>query len=372
MYTAKDIGFNNIALNKDKGWFHNIGYNAVFEIDLATGKLRPEAFMPEEKWGIRELFGAIAYYDDKLYLAPRNTDRLCIYDLKKQEPVFIDLDMERYGDNKKSHLISQVEVIGKHVYFFPGRFQAIVKLNPTDFSLEYIDSWHGELSANWGEDKENEEIFNRCHVRDGGWCILPCWKANVILKINVLCGEYSIIESGIDGELSDAVEMEDKYIGAFKGSKSLYEISNKGTIELPLELEKDEGCYLCKYGSNVCIIPWMGTRMDIYDLHTYEKKMSYKFPDTVSDSQRWIKDKNTSLCNEQIDGHRLVLYGSRSGEILFVDMAECSVRSIAPTMDDETEKSIEERVSELFVKTAFRERMDYRLNDFLETLNTLS
>ena len=371
MYEVKNIAFKNIAINEKKGWFFNIGYNAIFQIDLVTGQLKLEAFVPEESLGVRELFGAVAYFNEKLYLAPWKDERICIYDLGKHKFDFVDLDLERYGEMNNFNLFYQAEVIDNNIYFFPGRFHAIVKLNPVDNSLEYINSWYEELSAIWNEDKSNKVIFNKIRVENAGWCTMACCRSNVILRINMLGGEFSIIESGIDGEFSDAVKFEEKYIGSFKNSGLLYEISNKGAVEIPLELESVSGHYIHKDDSNICLIPYFEKKFDIYDLNTYKKKLSYEFPDVISDSQKWVPYSNTSLCNRKIDAHRIISYSNYSGEILIIDMSECSVSSIVPTMDAETEKIIKEHLYGLFRKTLFLERLDYGLKDFFETLNAV-
>ena len=372
MYEAKNIAFHDITVHEGKGWFYNIGYNAIFQIDLETGELKPEAFLPENELEPRELFAGIVYFDDKLYLAPLKSKRLCIYDLRKKEFSFIDLDNERYGPKGK-WLFFRGAAIDNNIYFFPRRFHAIVKLNPADNSLKYIDCWYRELTTKRGEDREQFATFFNVSVENDGWCVLACQKSNMILRLNVLSEEFSIIESGFDGELFDAVGAAGKYIGAFADNPSLYKISDHSTRKIPLEPGNDRDKNIFLDGSNICTISKFGNQICIYDLNTHEKKMLYEFSDVAKDSQKWLSYvKPTTLCNVKIDEHRIVSYSTRSGEILIIDMEKCSVTSMVPVMDDETEKAIDKYLLKLFGESALLlEQPHYGLKDFLGTLDRI-
>lgn len=374
MYKAKNIAFHDIAVHEGKGWFFNVGYNAIFQIDLETGELKLEAFIPGVGLERTELFRAIIYFNDKLYLAPLNDKRICVYDLKKQEFDFIDLDFEKYEVKGYSALFCRGTVIDDHIYFFPGRFHAIIKLNPADNSLTYIDCWYEKLAESWGGDDRWYIFFDSVSVDNDGWCVMACRRSDAILRINVLSEKFSIVKTNYMGEFSDAVKAADKYIGAYKGNKSLYEISGRGTHEISLEPGIDRDVVILEDGSNMCVIPKFGNQICIYDLNTYEKKMSYEFTDTASEPQKWIMYyKMITFCNKKIDAHRILLYLCNSGEILTIDMAECTVTSIAPKMDTETEKKIDNCLLELFKKRpVFTEKPQYELKDFLETLNRIS
>jgi hypothetical protein len=368
MRKAGNIAFHDIAIDKNRGWFFNIGYNAILRVDIESGNTELEAIFPDHNDNIEEAFAGIEYYDDKLYLAPRNDFRLCVYCLEEKTFRFLDLDTEAYGEEFNYNLFNTVKVIGEYIYFFPGRFHAIVKLDPKNLTLEYIDFGYVELSKLWSGKKDNLVIFNRIHIYDNK-CVMPCWRTNTIVEFDLETKVYWHNQLNVNGELADAEYENGHYICSFKNENYILEynlLEKKANILFYSESNK--GNFILSFESKIFVIPIFGDYIEVFDRIEGKKSVVYQYSIEKNCIQEWMKYKNSGLCNKLISGDKLMISSIRTGDIVTIDLHTNIAKNDKIRLGAESEVIIKDVLRHIFSKQMLIENSTYGLNEFLNQL----
>ena len=368
MYNWKDIAFHDIAVNKDRAWFCNIGYNALFQIDLLTGKLKLLDFFPNDSLQCMELYSPIAYLENKLYIGPRNGNSLLIYDLDRSSFVTVDLDFEKYGEKKNYNSFSRAETIRGKVYFFPGRFHAIVELDPASGSVSYIDNWYSSL-----EPMDKKMIFNNVHIGAEGNCLLPCWRSQDIVKLNVCSREYEILRPFQKpyAPLSDAVEIKDNIMFSYKDERGVGDYRNKNFISLnDMDFKYTGGMFFGAYEDWLYIVPMYGNAIMRYQCTTGTSERIYTFPDSISAATRWIPYKNSTLVQKVVENTRLAIFSVFDGKLILVDMETGNIQDVEFFLNNEDKLRIQNYLYAFMSTNSILETEHFGLNDFIEIIKT--
>lgn len=368
MYEAQNIAFHDIAIAENSGWFFNIGYNAILKIDFKTGVISLEAMLPEYFWGMKEAFAGIEYYDGKLYLAPRNDFRLCIYSIQEKIFSFIEVDTEQYGEEHNYNLFNTVKAINNMIYYFPGRFHSIIKLNPSDLSLEYISYGYESIEETWEQDKSSLLVFNKIHFQQGK-CLMPCWRSNIIVEFDIKNETSTVYRIEDDKCLADAVFYNENYICTFKDSDKVLKIDkhNGSKTEVATSSASDGTLILYKDGT-IVLIPIFGQKINSYILSKKKNTVIYTYPDETEDNQEWLSYKNTSLCGKLIDNGIIISYSCKTGKIVLFDIVEEDYKEIDIKLSEEFKKTIKSQIGAKFAENLFVENEAYDLGKFVADL----
>lgn len=371
MYEAQNIAFLDIVVSENTGWFFNIGYNAILRIELDSGKILLESMLPEYYWGMMEAFVGIEYYDGKLFLAPRSDCRICIYSIQDKTFSFIELDIEKYGEEYNFNLFNTVKLINGKIYFFPGRFHSIVKLNPNDLSIEYVSYGYEKIADTWEDNKNKILIFNRIHIQQDK-CIMPCWRSNIIVEFDLESETSSIYSFDESAALADSVYVNGNYICTFKNSDKVLMI-DKGTgkRELLCSVCSKKGTIISKKKDTLILTPIYGTKIETYELNTKRINTIYQYPNEAEKRQEWLTYKNSSLCNKLIDERYLLFYSCKDGKIVLLTIGEDNYREIKIQLSEVVEKSIENQIGAKFVEEIHTENESFGLNNFVSDLLTI-
>lgn len=369
MYDVDNIAFHDIAVHGSQGWFCNIGYNALFQIDLRTGKTRLLEFFSDDYSGCKEIYAPIVYYNEKLYIAPRNGKHLCIYDIINKKFTLLDIDIEKYGDNQNFNLFNRVEVINDKIYFFPGRFHAIIELNPNSNKISYIDNWYDEISKDFCYDNINQMIIHNIHYDAEGNCLLPCWRNTKIIKINVCTLKYEIIAVKCEDEasLSDAVEIGEEIFFSLKNNKGIYTMDNKISVYANASSCKySGGLFLDIYKDWLLMIPLFGDAIVRHNLKSNENEILYKFPDKRCSKCEWVPYKNNTFCHKKITDDKMIVFSSLDGKIILIRLKTGSAEALKIQLDLNSKMKIEEHFNELITKEGIFESALFGVENFLE------
>lgn len=368
MYEAQNIAFHDIAVSGNIGFFFNIGYNAILRIDLQNGYISLESMLPEYYWGMTEAFAGIEYYDGKLFLAPRNDCRLCIYSMQHKTFSFIELDIEKYGEEHNYNLFNTVKLINSKVYFFPGRFHSIVKLDPRDLSIEYVSCGYEKIRDGWSSDKSEILIFNRIHI-GRGICLMPCWRTNVIVEFDFESETSNIYSFDENAALADAVYVNGSYICTFKDSDKVLMI-DKGTgkRELLCSVCSKEGTIISEKDGTLIFTPIFGSKIETYELDSKKNNTIFQYSEEMKKKQEWLTYKNSYLCNKLIDNQYLLSYSCKDEKIVLIRFGEDNHRELKLQLSEEVKKTIEDQIRADFVKELHMENESFGLKDFVSDM----
>lgn len=321
------IAFHDIAVKERDGWFCNIGYNALFHINIETGITTLVKFLPYEEAEKKELYAPIVYYKEKLYIAPRNGGYILQYDLKEEVFIKKKLDVQKYGGEDNYNLFNGTAIIDGKIYFFPGRFRAIVRIDEEDLSISYIDKWYEELAPSFFVHENGKFIFHQIHVDVDGCVLMPCWQSSKVVDMDLLSGTFNMIDCGAvskDVAISDMVKIEGEYwfslkdgagIWCYKGDDRLYHVTAE-----QLGISYTGGCFLKVYKKWIYIIPFSGGAIVRYNVETKKQELIYEFPEQIDQKQKWLLYKNNVCCAKMIDEKTLLIYQNYNRKIILIDM----------------------------------------------------
>lgn len=376
MFGIENIAFHDITVNENKAWFYNIGYDAIFELDLDTGALQLEYFLPEFTQE-QERFAYLAYYNNKLYLAPRRDTRICIYNFEDKSYTYIELDLDKYGysNGDNINLFSKVYVFKDSIYFFPGRFHSIVKLNPEDNSLSYLDAWYDNIKKYILPDKEKFVIFNNIHINKNGCCILASWTSNFILEYDLENNNYSIKKTNLKDAFSDSLKLENTFYCMLKNSGNIYKLSENRQSMILCSTENDVIYSMYDFEKKICIVPRIGKNLLIFDLDSERFKVIKKFENDIL-KNNWNCYTNRILCAKKLDNNTLFLFENYTKEILIINVDTQEIRSLKMTIDEASMENIKKyknimianNVDKLFETNVFNENKYYKADDFIKSI----
>lgn len=364
IYDVNNIAFRDIAIVGNNGWFFNIGYNAIMRLDLNTGEVNVEAFLPFDKWGEFERYSSIDYFNGKLYIAPRKASNICIFSLENKEFEFLELDLEKYCDQNTNNMFNTVKAINGNIYFFPGRFHAIVKLNPKNHKVEYIDGWYKDLEQIVDIDNDIF-IFNRIHENNQGNYIMPCWRLNIAITINVVTGKYEYIDIEDDGAFSDLAEINDTLLYAKKCAN--LKIKKGDLIKEIITKEENNGWYIHSGQEMFCAIPFVSDEILFINACDMEVSRSIVCDDTVK-TQEWLEYKHLSICNKLINKNELFIYLNRSNQFLRVNLSSLEIEKVQLYRGRDTKQRFKENMKKLLLSDIHNENNDYSLKSFVASI----
>lgn len=367
------IAFLDMAIYENTAWFCNLAYNALFQMDLITGRIELLNFFPGDSFTAQELYSPIAYWDNKLYIAPINAGCLQIYELREGAFTSIELDLEQYGDEFNGYLFRNAAVIQGNLYFFPGKFHAIVELEPCSLKVSYIDNWYQDLCDGFLEEEKNRIIFSNVHTDAAGNCILPCWRSQEILKINVCSGKYEILRKKLqsDAALADAIEIGDDVLASHKNGKEIFSFFGEASIVIDDNAITDKYAdtkapFFIRYGEWLYIIPALsGEAILRYHLVTGATECVYLFPMERSEKSRWIPYKGNILMQKRISEDRLAVYSVRDGKLLLIKMGTAEVWAIEPKLEDRDVEKVRKHFCHFLSDEPRMESGEFRLDEFL-------
>lgn len=366
MYNAEHIAFRDIAIRDNTGWFFNVGYNAIMSVNLLSGEVNLEAFASDDSIGGFESFASIEIYDEKLYLAPRNDKRICIYSIKTKTFEFVNLDLESYCDEYTYNLFNTVKEIDDKIYFFPGRFHAIVKLDPKDNSLEYISDWYSEIKKTFEPETSNLFIFHKIHI-DNKKCTMACWRSNSILEIELTDGNWKLSQIKGDLVLSDIVEKGNSYIYATKKPTALFTTEGECLLN-----DNVEGGYFIFAGKdNFCLIPIFGNSFSFMDKKNLKEIKKVFLENETEEEQSWIKIKELALCNRLMTDGRLLSFITQNNEILITNIDTFDIDRKKLVLNDKSRLEAKKYFNQLMMKEIMYENENINVSWFASTVGSM-
>lgn len=329
------VGFMDVTIHKNKAWVCDMFFNALFQIDLATLKLKLLAILPSEYEYGHGQYGPIEYYDNKLIIAPKSADRILIYDLKCDS--YIEIPIREYVKESFDILFFNSYIYENCLFLFPGKNRSILKLNLQTHEIKTIDGWYEEIKK---DIKENRIIFFDLLELSNGLILLTCWQSGKALKFNMKTDEFEIIIFSGLGALSGCAGRDSELWLLERDFKSLsfYNQSNLKKIQVSLpDYQSNTGFRkIFLYNNQAFLFPLYGNMIIKLDLETGEKecvkklKMEYV---STNEIPKWSFTNMT--CCKKINSSEVLYYSVFEGKIVKYNMSTNMFFEKSADLDEE-------------------------------------
>lgn len=351
-------------------WFGNIYYSALFQLNLETKEISMVKILPGFEGRGFEQHGVIVYNQGMLVIAPLCGGNILVYDIKNDEYEEIEIDHSQYIPQSGKHLFFDFAILGDDIYFLPGKYKAIVKINVKTKEVQYLSDWYEHINSN--EESEKGLLFRNCYYQDG-MCYLPSWQGNEILIYDLNKGafEFREVDTCIKG-MSSIAWWEGHYWVSDKADNIIYQINLETGESRKFEVEglqngSKNGIFrIIPFEGSMYIVPIFGgsiVKMDI------EGKCHPCMPLLMSptkDMEGFITGGGCVMCAEKVENYLLV-YSCFDGSVYCYDMKTDTYEVIKAEVDP---KRFSEDEKKLLYKSGGWKRDEVRLesdNDDLDT-----
>lgn len=368
------LQFQDIAVNGDDGWFCNVYYNALCHLDLRTGKINLETFLPSlsnGKLGEFGEYGAIAYYEKKLIIAPMNGCYILFYDLITKNIDQFPIDLNGFDESNRFHLFHAVYIYQNAAYFMPARYSSIVKINLKTLEMCYLRDWYFVISKKLGD--ANAQLFQTSYLTDSGICILPCWQSNVILEVDFNTDKWKTFCVEENGSAFTAASYSDRaYLISFKDKATIIDIKNQKkpqiyTCTLPEFVMVNGFCALMEWGNYIWCIPLYGNM--IVKLNRENGEWTY-VRELSLETQEKVKPLEFAICSvlfcKRISASKLLACASPEGKILVIDVEKETVEEYVSVLAEGDIDRIERHFAFQFQKNLWMECFETDLAGYMQ------
>lgn|GEM_PF-1441331 len=261
---SQQISFSGMTIEGNRAWFCSAEYGLLQEVDLDTGIVSVLGFFPDANIYASELYSAIVYHKGELYVAPKNGSRVWIYNLTSRAFRCIEIAFPPESNNFIFNALQRGIATSDAVYFFPGRYSNILRIEAETKEVSYIDEWKKYERLLEGDG--GRVIFNNVHYNDKiEICFLPSWRGQGVLRANIKNNEFSYLEPDNlnQGDLLDCVCVPDgRYVISRKDSNRVYLKSGEH-----FEIGSDEErFFLVEEGNIIILIPLVGATIYSLDI----------------------------------------------------------------------------------------------------------
>lgn len=265
--------FENICIEKDKGYFFSFEINGLYELNLKNWKCK--FLTAYDKLNDERLFSNIVKYKDWLVLIPMQADKFMAYNLCSEEKIYIDIPVIS-GRYKESAKFLSAHIVGDKLYAIGHSYPGIIKIDLIKWNIEKVI----ELSDFGNLTDDGKDIFRYSSYYDFK-IIAPSAFDNKILILNTNDDQYQIKKMKINLKgFAKIVKYKNKSIGIPLYEKKLIIFDEKGSQYVYIADESPDS-YISdfKYSNSLSyknyevIIPLCTSNIVIFNKDTYEIKI---------------------------------------------------------------------------------------------------
>lgn len=196
-----EIGIRGGCVIEGHLWFFLKTGNGLCNINLRTGEVKYIISIPGEALYGEFLYEDIKCYGNQLILIPGNASEIAVYDMNTKEIVKISVYTDQLKYKSSYNCFGKFHsafVTDKWVYFIPGHFPAIIKMNIETFELVYLEDWLEDIMPYYRTDRY---FFRKDIVCDDkGIIYLTSLYYNIVLSIDTKSDKMHIVRKGNVGE----------------------------------------------------------------------------------------------------------------------------------------------------------------------------
>lgn len=356
----RPLSFWDLAVHGDQAWFCNLTYSALFRMDLNSFEVELETFLPTDSMDEFGQYAAIAYFNNKLIIAPFNARDILIYDLSAKHIDKIALELDGVNEKDRSSLFTSIQIYRGAAFLLPGRYHAIVRVDLNTYEVRYM-----------GPEKM---IYLRNYIKQDGTCILPCYQNDNIVEIDLGTGEFTTFSLKCGKALSGVYYEDGIYWFACENEASVIRYDKLreswSSVPMPLGLDLERGFFdLVNHGNYLYAVPFYGNMIVQIDKLTGHSTCfaEFKVMNFTPEMQGHGLPKWNVLCFRTINSHEAVLFSVLDGKILKLNFEEGGLREYEAVLSEKNESLPKEHMKILYLRNhpIFWEKEDIALPDLI-------
>lgn len=202
----------NLYRDGDNFWFTAANINGLFRMDKDSWTLEYMGSIPGyTPWGC-SMYYTMARSGDKLYMAPFAAREIMVYDIPTG--TFHGIELEEVKEELSPPYIKRWKLIDvipykNQVFFVPGSYPAIIKLDTVTEELTYISDWVAEVEPYIAE---TQRLYWTMACVVGSKFFAACWQANLVLEFDMENCQARIHEVGVAGDSFSSICNDGKYL----------------------------------------------------------------------------------------------------------------------------------------------------------------
>ena len=348
------VGFFDVAVNKNELWFCNVNYNMLFRLDMSSRKLETVIELTDiEKFGLAEEYSALAYYQNKLIIAPKNAKDIILYDIAQKEIKHILFELPK-DKEIHSNYFRHVEVYRNVAYLFPGTYPAILKLDLDTYKVSYIDEWYHTWNKQLTHQETDKAMFLNFHI-DGTDCYMPCRRVGLEMRFNLQTEKCEMKQLGeFNMQLTDSLHSERTVWYSHMDGNEIYQI-----------VDGVERCYTCSdcnchleggyhfvdAGKNIYAIPRIGNAFLQINKKTKNINITQE---TIDQPKEYMKNftiyKTKYICRQRYDHNKMLFFSNYEGLVIIRDLENGNIDSYETKLSEEQLSAINKLYQEYLLK----------------------
>lgn len=352
----------------DRIYFYNQSYGAIIEIEMKD-------MLPRVLWmeNGREFlsghrYGGVAWYEDKLVFAPRYADDIMIYGLKTGEVNRIGIDASKI--NEFGSVFTDVRIFGRHAFFFPGRYKAILRVDLETYEMKYIEDWVHEIG---GLPEPSKVIFSKVRMADGNVCLLPCWQKGMLLEFDMATERWKKHDLGKDA-LADVAFDGSEYWLVKKEKKEV--IRTDGNFNVIQEYDCGYGSdinnagymYVLEGGKCLYLLPFYGTGIIEWEKRNHHVRLIEHETDICIKGMGYEDPTRVIpfLLSYEVEANQYILFDAMNGAISAFNALDGTQERYPLILGDDDWRHVKKRyMEEGLSEGIMRETEEIGLDDFL-------
>lgn len=201
------LWFNDFYFEDNKIIFSVGNFNGLYKYNINEKNLEFIGNFKNENILMKQLYGKVHRYKDKLVFTPLGAENIGIYDLKSGMFESILLPFPKVSCGFEGKFLNSV-IYDNKLFLFPGRVPYIAEYNFEKEKLIIHDNWYGEYNNKWGKKSSLLFGYDMVIIRDE--IFLPsahhnglfryCLKENMYEFIEIPCECKNIFTLAYDGE----------------------------------------------------------------------------------------------------------------------------------------------------------------------------
>lgn len=257
-----------------KLYFFAREFNALLSIDLKKQKLSYVTSVADIEFSARYSFTAISGIRNEIILAPREAEKIVVYDINTGR--ICEYKLRKFSGYPIN--FQEIAHAGEKLYLIGCQYPAVIQVNPETMEQVYFDEWKDKIKCT------PCTFFHRgCSVVQGEYIYLACAFSNQILTISTKTGKSVFLPVGKDNDCFSGMCFDGTYfwLAPYYGNVLLRWNHETGKSERILLPERNKvrgisycGCRIWKEyvlvfptGENpFCVISWKSLEMHTFSI----------------------------------------------------------------------------------------------------------
>lgn len=317
-----EIPLNICALIDDDEfyWTSALNINAVFRISKKTFEMEYMGSFPDEERYKQGISYSGVKYGNKIYFAPYSYNKIAVYDMEKRSIKTIDFDypIGEYSPPYCSDAnFADVVAYKNWLFFIPGAYPAIIRLDVNSEELTYISDWVSEAEDYM---KGNQRLHWTKAITIGNKLYAGGMRSNTILEFNMDSCETVIYEVGDETHAYGSICSDGKKIWLspkLNHGVVVWDIESKQMTEMNNFPDEYEGCDygygdICLKGEKVWMFPTRAKQTLFFEnSNTQQLSIDKEFQGTYT----FAKVYGNKIYAFEFKESMLISYNINTGEI---------------------------------------------------------